>query len=204
MTRRTRVVGWIVILVAVVAGIVWWQYAKLGRGLRTMPAGTAGDVLISSLSKEVLAPGVDGTISQSSLQEPLLDQYRKNPEVIRQRYRLVMTWVHARRIFKAIGQDPSFKDEMVSSASLLSIPAADRADGWGNPYCIFAGPDQMTFLSSGGDAALNCESLRQTAEQAATTSTDSRLTKDGSLLVAVYKREGDRLLGKVSALQSNL
>jgi len=202
MTRRTRLVGWIVILVAVVAGIVWWQYAKLGRGLRTMPAGTAGEVLISSLSKEVLAPGVDGTISQSSPHGPLLDQYRKNPEVVRQRYRLVMTWVHASRIFKAIGQDPSFKDKMVSSASLPSIPAADRADGWGNPYCIFAGPDQMTFLSSGGDAALNCDSLRQTAEQAASVSKDSRLTKDGNLLVAVYKRDGDPLLSKVSALQS--
>jgi hypothetical protein len=201
MTKRTRLVGLIVILVIVVAGIVWWQYAKLGRGLRTMPAGTAGEVLISSLSKEVLAPGVDGTAQGAG---PLLDQYRKNPELIRQRYRLVMTWVHASKIFKAIGQDPSFKDEMVSSASLPKIPAADRADGWGNPYCIFAGPDEMTFLSSGGDAALNCESLRQTAEQAATTSTDSRLTKDGNLLVAVYKREGDRLLSKVSALQSSL
>ncbi len=113
MTRRTRLVGWIIILVAVVAGIVWWQYAKLGRGLRTMPAGTAGEVLISSLSKQVLAPGVDGPAQDAG---PLLDQYRKNPELIRQRYRLVMTWVHASKIFKAIGQNPSFNNEMVSRA----------------------------------------------------------------------------------------
>lgn len=150
-----------------------------------MPAGTAGEVLISSLSKEVLAPGVDGPVQDAG---PLLDQYRKNPELIRQRYRLVMTWVHASKIFKAIGPNPSFAGEMVSSASLSSLPAADRTDGWGNPYCVFASADQTTFLSSGGNAALNCESLRQTAEQAASTSTDSRLTKDGNLLVTVYKR----------------
>ena len=201
MTKRTRVIWWVVILVAIVGGILWWQYAKLGRGLRTMPARTAGEVLISSLSKEVLAPGVDGTAQGAG---PLLDQYRKNPELIRQRYRLVMTWVHASKIFKVISQNPSFKNEMISSASLPNIPAADRADGWGNPYCIFAGTDRMTFLSGGRNAALNCQSLRQTAEQAASTSTDSRLTKDGNLLVAVYKREGDQLLNRVSALQSSL
>ena len=146
------------------------------------------ELLVGTLSTQVLAPGVDGTVSQSIAREPLLDQYRKNPEAIRQRYRLVMTWVHASKIFKAIGQNLTFKDEMVSSASLSNIPVADRADGWGNPYCIFADTDQMVFLSSGGDTALNCESLRQTAKHAASTSRDSRLTKDGEILVAVYKR----------------
>jgi hypothetical protein len=115
-----------------------------------------------------------------------------------------MTWVNASKIFKAVGQNPPSEGEMLSSTSLSSVPAANRVDGWGNSYCILSGTDQMTFLSSGGNAAPNCQSLRQTAEEAASKSTDSRLTRDGNLLVAVYKREGDRLLGKVSAQQSNL
>ncbi|MGA9669719.1 MAG: hypothetical protein WBQ94_10940 [Terracidiphilus sp.] len=189
MRRRAQFIWMILVPLAVALGaVVYWQWSKFSMGLKTVPMDGTTELLVGALSTQVLAPGVDGAVSQSSAREPLLDQYRKNPEAIRQRYRLVMTWVHASEIFKAIGQNPSFKDEIVSSASLSNIPAADSADGWGNPYCIFADADQMTFLSSGGDAALSCGSLRQTAKHAASTSKDSRLSKDGNLLVAVYRR----------------
>lgn len=205
MRRRAQFIGMILVPLALALGAVaYWQWSKLSMGLRKMPMDGTTELLVGALSTQVLAPGVDGAVSQSSAREPLLDQYRKDPELIRQRYRLVMTWVHASKIFKAIGQNPPFHGEMVSSTSLSSLPVADRTDGWGNPYCVFTGTDQMTFLSGGGNAALNCESLRRTAERVASVSTDSRLTKNGNLLVIVYKRQGDRLLGKVSALQSNL
>jgi len=192
MTTRTRVICWILIIVAAVAGIVWWQMARLRKGLRTMPADNAREILVAALSAQVLATGVDGTQQMGQEPEPLLDQHQKNPGLVHRRYLLVLTWVHASQIFKAIGHNPQIEGKMVSSGTIPGIPQQERVDGWGRPYCILAGPDRVTFLSGGGNAALNCESLLQTAVQAASRSTDSRLTKDGDLLVAVYKR-GERI-----------
>jgi len=39
MKKKARVLFWIVIAIAVVAGFVYWQYAKLGQGLRTIKVG---------------------------------------------------------------------------------------------------------------------------------------------------------------------
>lgn len=192
MTKKTRLIYWIVILLAIVAGIVWWQYAKLGRGIRTMPAGDAGEILVGALSGRVLSPGIDGAQPTEQGRKPLLDQYRENPNLAHQRYLLVMTWIHASQMFKAIGSDPRYQGQMMNSSAVEGIPQKERVDGWGQPFCIFAGTDRMTFLSGGGNVALNCESLRQTATQAASESRDSRLTKDGELLVAVYK-QGEKI-----------
>jgi hypothetical protein len=191
MTKRTRLICWIVILFALVGGIVWWQLAKLSKGLRTMPVRGAGEVLVGALSSKVLAPGVDGNPSLAQGTEPILDQYREKPELSHQRYLLVMTWVHASQIFKAIGQDSRFEGLMISSSVVPGISKEERVDGWGKPYCILADPQRTTVLSGGGIVELDCEALRKTAEQAAEKSIDSRLTKDGDLLVAVYKQRGD-------------
>src|SRR5271167_543686 len=86
MTKRTRLVLWIVTIVAVVAGFLYWQMSKLSKGLRTMPLQSATEVLVSTLSAQVLAPGLDGNAPGPNGPEPLLDQYRKNPTLTRQRY----------------------------------------------------------------------------------------------------------------------
>jgi hypothetical protein len=91
-------------------------------------------------------------------------------------------------MFKALNENPLVAKEMQSSAFLTNVPKEDRVDGWGNPYCIFAESKQMVFLSSGGNGALDCAKLRQSAQQAAAKSTDARLTKAGELLAAVYTR----------------
>jgi hypothetical protein len=77
---------------------------------------------------------------------------------------------------------------MLSSSSLTGVPQEDRVDGWGNPYCILADSRRMTFLSSGGNSTLRCADLGHIAEQAASRATDSRLTREGNILVAVYER----------------
>jgi hypothetical protein len=191
MKKRTRLFCWIVIVVVVVVCILCWQMSKLSRGLRTMPLHGATEVLVGALSSRVLAPGLDEGIPKPNGPSPLLDEYRIDPALTRQRYLLVMTWVNASQIFKAVGYHQPFESLMVSSATAAGIPPEHRIDGWGNPYCILADEKQMTFLSSGGNGPLNCEMLRQTAQQAASRSTDSRLTKEGNLLVAVYKRGED-------------
>jgi hypothetical protein len=189
MKKRTRLICWIVIAIAAIAGIVCWQMYSLGKGLRTMQVDAAREVLVGALSAEVLAPGVDGNAPSSP--EPLLEQYRKNPTLTHQRYLLVMTWVHASQIFKAVGNNPPSEGVMVSSASVTNVPPEDRVDGWGNPYCLLAESKQMTFLSSAGNGVLDCEKLRKSAQQAALRATDSRLTKEGNLLVTVYERPRD-------------
>lgn len=185
MTRRTRLVFWVVTIIALVAGFLYWQMSRLSRGLRTMPMRGATEVLVGSLSAKVLAPDLVRDVSR-----PLLDQYRDDPALAHQQYILVMTWLHASKIFKSTGINPRSEGLMMSSSSLTSVPQEDRVDGWGNPYCILADSRRMTFLSSGGNGTLSCADLGHTAEQAASRATDSRLTRDGDVLVAVYERKG--------------
>ena len=184
MTRRARLVFWIVTIIVLVAGFLYWQMSRLSRGLRTMPMQEATEVLVGSLSAKVLAP--DLVRDQS---KPLLDQYRSDPTLAHQQYVLVMTWLHASKIFKSTGINPRSEGLMLSSSSLAGVPQEDRVDGWGNPYCILADSKRMTFLSSGGNSALRCADLGHVAERAASRATDSRLTREGDVLVAVYERK---------------
>jgi cell division septal protein FtsQ len=39
MKKRARVIFWIVITLAVIAGLVYWQMYKLSKGLRTIKVG---------------------------------------------------------------------------------------------------------------------------------------------------------------------
>jgi hypothetical protein len=133
-----------------------------------------------------VASAVNGGAPHES--EPLLEQYRTNPTLTHQRYLLVMTWMHAGQMFRAVGDNPPSEGVMVNSASVMNVPPEDRVDGWGNPYCVLAESKRVTFLSSGGKGVLNCEMLQQTAQLAASKATDSRLTKEGEFLVAVYER----------------
>jgi hypothetical protein len=192
MTKKSSVIFWIVIPTAIIGGLVYWQISQLGKGIREMPVKDAEEVLVSAYSAQVLAPGTDGYASQSGSSEPLLDQYRKNPALIHQRYLLVITWVHASQIFKAIDKTHVLeKPMMINSASVESVSRETRVDGWGNPYCIFIDTKQIAFLSSGGASTLDCESLRQFAQRAAISTIDSRLTKEGSIFVTVQKRVGN-------------
>jgi hypothetical protein len=99
--------------------------------------------------------------------------------------------MRAGKIFKAMGNNPPVKGQVFSSASLTDIPQEDGIDGWGNSYCIFANSKQIAFLSSGGNGALICEKIQQVAKKAASSTSDSRLTKEGSLLLAVFRRSGN-------------
>ena len=146
---------------------------------------------MSALSTEVLAPGIDGDSAQADRSQPLLDQYRKNPALVHQRYLLVLTWMHATKIFKAIGKESMPKGQLINSASLKEVPAENRVDGWGKPYCILVDSSQMTFLSSDGNGAANCEKVREIARQAALKANDSRLTREGNMLAMVLRRTGD-------------
>jgi hypothetical protein len=188
MKRRARLISWILVGIASIVGIIWWQNYELGKGLRTMRMDRAGEVLTAALSTQVLATGADG--SDLNATGPLLEQYRKDPTLTHKRYLLVTTWVHASQMFKAIDNSPLSEGAIVSSESVGSVPPEDRVDGWGNPYCLLVGPKRVTFLSGGG-GGLKCDNLRSIAEQAASRATDSRLSKEGDFLVAVYERTRD-------------
>ena len=102
-----------------------------------------------------------------------------------------MTWMHAAQILKAIGKKSPTEDRMINSVSLDGVSAENRVDGWGVPYCILVDPNQMTFLSSGGNGAIECAKLQQTAKQAALNASRPRLTRAGNLLVTVLSRAAD-------------
>jgi hypothetical protein len=190
MTKTRRLVYGIAIAIFAVAGFVWWQVRELGNRIDSMPVGNVGEILVGALSSEVLSPGLPGSMSRANGTEPILDEYQKNPALTHQRYLLVITWQHASQMFKAVGDKPIVKEQMISSDLLEGIPVEDRVDGWGTPYCISIDSMAMTFLSSGGGGAVDCGNMRQIARQAAARASDARLSKEGSLLVVVYKRGG--------------
>jgi hypothetical protein len=191
VTKKATLIIASMVLIAIVGGFLYWQMSQLGKGLRIEPSKDAEEVLVSAFSVVALAPGTDGNVSQY---EGLLDQYQKNPALTHQRYLLVITWMHAGQIFKAIGNNPPSEGKIFSSAIVSSIPQKDRVDGWGNSYCVFADSNQMAFLSSGGNGALICEKMQQVAKQAVNNSHDSRLTKVGSFLIVVFRQAGDARL----------
>jgi hypothetical protein len=183
MKRTTRLICSIAIAIALIAGFVYWEKASLSAALRTMPVGGArGALVVDTLSAQVLGAG---------LNEPVSDQLVRSPAYARQRYALVTTWIHASKIFKSLNNNPPPEGVMLSSASLTNLSAENRVDAWGNPYCLVTEHKQMIFLSSAGKGVLNCEEMRETAQQAASKAIDARLTKEGNLLVAVYKRARD-------------
>jgi hypothetical protein len=190
MKETTRVALWMVIGLLIVAGFVWWQMWQLGRGLRTIHVDNAQEVLLSAMSAEVLAPDVWGNGQQPGTSGPLLDQYRKDPALTRQRYLLVMTWVHASQIYKATDWSAS-DGKMLGSDTLTNIPSESRVDGWHNPFCMWVEQKKVAFISSGGNGAPDCSVLRQAAERVVAASHDARLTRAGNLLVTVQSRSGD-------------
>src|ERR1700733_3651040 len=189
MKKTTRVVLWIVIGLLIIAGFIWWQMWQLGRGLRTIHADNAQEVLLSAMSAEVLAPDVGGDRQQPNTSGPLLDQYRKDPNLTHQRYLLVMTWVHASQIHKTTDWSAS-NGKMLGSDTLTNVPSESRVDGWHNPFCISVGQKQVVFISSGGNGTPNCNLLQHTAGEAAAGSHDAKLTRAGNLFITVQSRSG--------------
>jgi hypothetical protein len=156
MKRTRRLVSWISIAIALVAGFVYWEISSLSAALRTMPVGGAkGALVVATLSAQVLGTG---------LNEPLSEQLLTSPAYTHQRSDLVATWIHASKIFKSLRNRPPPDGVMLSSASLTNLPVENRVDAWGNPYCLITEPKQMIFLSSAGKGVLNCEEMRQAAQ----------------------------------------
>jgi hypothetical protein len=172
MTKKARLACWIAAIgLASVMGFVYWEISRLSIALRTLPLGGPSERLARNLSDQFLGASLKGNAPNGP-----------------QRYILVKTWTHATKMFIALNNNPPPEGVMLSSTSLIDVPAENRVDGWGNPYCLLAVSKEMTFLSSGGNGVLNCEELRKTAMLAASKATDSRLTKEGNLLVTVYQR----------------
>ena len=187
MNRKMRIVLWVVIAVLIIAGFVWWQMWQLGRGLRTIHAENAQEVLFSAMSSQVLAPDVAGSGQQAGASLPLLDQ---DTNITHQRYLLVTTWLHASQIYKTTDWS-AFDGKMLDSSTMADIPSEARVDGWRSPFCIWVGRKQVALMSSDGKGFPDCRALRQTAERAMASSHDARLTRVEGLLVTVQSRSGD-------------
>lgn len=188
MKRKTRITVWVAAAIVVVGGFVSWQTSRLGTVLSTMQVDGASELMIGTLAPQVLDPGVDGPTNE--FPQPLLEQYKKDPSLTRSRYSLVITWLHASKLFnRGINSDLPV-GTFVSSSSFLSVPKEDRVDGWRNPYCVFSQSHRVVFLSSGEGKTLSCdETLREVAKHAALSVTDSRLAKIDNVLVVVYQTE---------------
>jgi hypothetical protein len=187
MRKKALLVCWIAAIgIASVVGFVYWEMSRLSLALRTLPVGRPSETLARDLSAQFLGAGLKGNAPNGP---QLNQQLLSSPDFIRQRYILVITWTHATKMFIALNNNPPPSEGvMLSSTSLINVPAENRVDGWGNPYCLLVVSKQMTFLSSGGNGVLKCEELRKTALLASSKATDSRLTKEGNLLVTVYER----------------
>lgn len=191
MRPRNGVLAGVAIVVALVMGLVYWQNFRLSRVLSTVPADAARELMVSSLASQVLTSGVDD--SARDFPQPLLDQYQMDPALTRRRYLLVVTWLHARNMFKNHVEDQLPEGAIVSSSSFADVHSEDALDGWGSPFCVASYLGRTVFLSSGGNGVLDCgEDTRQNAKRAASNFTDSRITKVGKTLAVVYAGRGGR------------
>jgi hypothetical protein len=212
MKKAMRLIFWMTIVIALTVSFVYAGMSGLSLALRTFPVGNAQETSshdreMSGLSRALKTLPVENSQVASALDAlsaQVLDaslrknsptpegmasgQLVQNPAFVYQRQSLVTTWIHATRMFMSLHKDPPQEGAMLSSASLTSVSPEDRVDGWGNPYCIGVQSKHMIFLSSGGKGMLVCERLVQTALLAASKATNSRLAKDGDVLIAVYNQ----------------
>lgn len=161
-------------------GLAWHASRHANRPLNRQNAEAAGETLLSGYAPFVLAPGVD----TSKLSGPLLDESRKDPAAVHNRYQLVLTWMHATRVAQAAVNLPATL-QMVRSDHLPAISPEFRMDGWNQPFCIWGDAGKAVVVSGGGRNLANCDAVRADAHRAVTSVRDSRLTKVGNVLVTV-------------------
>jgi hypothetical protein len=171
-------------LVLLGAGFVEWQLAQLGKAIRTLPVGGAQNVALSAMGDIVLDPSVFDPSERAGNAEPLLEQSKNNPERVKSRAILTMTWYHASLLAKDFASPGIPSRRMFSSTELVQVSPDHRNDGWNNPYCVLVDDGSVVMMSSGGKGAMNCTTLTQEAEAIAIQHSDVRLKRlsDGILV----------------------
>jgi len=180
------VFGVLFALVLLGAGFIEWQLAQLGMAIRTLPVGGAQNVALSALGDVVLDPSVFGESERAENVAPILEQYNKNPARVKNRAILTMTWFHASLMAKDLARTGIPSGRMFSSTELPQVPLDHRNDGWNNPYCVLADDTSVVMMSSGGNGAMNCATLTQTAKVVVSQPPNPRLRRlSNGVLVTV-------------------
>jgi hypothetical protein len=115
--------------------------------------------------------------SASEESKPLLDQYKDNPALVRQRALLTTTWLNAGLLAQDLVHNGSLPSRIISSSDLTQIPPEHQTDAWKNPYCVFSSSEKIVVMSSGDKDPLKCDSLQMIASTLANSTTSSQLKR---------------------------
>jgi hypothetical protein len=189
MSRRQglTIVGAVIALLLIGVVVIRWQLAKLGSTISTTPVAEAQTLALSAMSNVALDPSVFGDSNPASEQsKPLLDQYKDNPELVRQRALFTTTWLNAGLLAQDLVHNGPLPNRIISSSDLTQIPPEHRTDAWKKPYCVLSSNEKIVAMSSGGKDSLKCDSLQIAASTLAASTTSSQLKRlSNGVLVTV-------------------
>jgi hypothetical protein len=172
--RISKILGSVLAVLLIAIAFLYWQVSKLKFSFNDKQIEKAQTLALSAMGNAALDhsllddPAI--TIGQS---KPLLDQYKDNPALVKQRALFTTTWLNAGLLAQDLVHDGSLPDRIISTNNLTRIPLEHRTDAWKNPYCVFSGNEKIVVMSSNNQGPLQCGPLQTTAVALAASRTSS-------------------------------
>jgi len=177
MRRKLAVILSVCALVTVATLVFWrWQMDKLASSFQSLPVHSIQTSALASLAPIALDSSVLAGLDPRE-DRPTIEMYKREPAIVQQQERFVLTWISANNAIKYLGQAAISPGEVVSLAGIKQIPAQYQTDGWNQPFCGSIDGKTAVLISSGGHGPLACQHLEQTAVLARKTIQTKKLAR---------------------------
>ncbi len=176
--RILIVLGSLIAIFLVGVAFVYWQASRLKFSFNDEQVEKTQTLAVGAMSNIALDQSVLGdSFSRKEASKPLLDQYRDNAALFKQRAMFTRTWLIAGRLAQDLTQSGSFPHTIISSNDLGQIAPGNKVDAWNNPYCVLVKNGAIVVMSSGDKGPLQCKPLQVTAEDLSTSTTSAQLRR---------------------------
>jgi hypothetical protein len=163
--RIVKILGSLVAIFLAGAVFLYWQVSRMKFSFNDEQVEKAQTLAVGAMSDIALDRSVlGGSFSTEEASKPLLDQYRDNPALFKQRAMFTRTWLIAGRLAQDITQHGYFPHTIISSSDLAEVALSNRVDAWNNPYCVLVKNGAIVVMSSGDKGPLQCKPLQVTGE----------------------------------------
>ncbi|HVA16182.1 MAG TPA: hypothetical protein VMV59_00565 [Candidatus Dormibacteraeota bacterium] len=197
--QKALVIAVVLVAVAIVSACVFvLAQRRRTRGLdaalqssdiRVMFEGSLGEALFASrpAGRAIVVPG-DGmkallSPSKSPQGPGLIDDYERNPEKFRRYAKLYETAQNAFRLGQSVQEQGRAFHLPITSFS-LNVPADQKVDAWGHPYCISRTDGGIAVVSGGpGAPSFSCAQQRTHSSEISKSSRAVFQTRLGEVVV---------------------
>src|SRR5258708_27715648 len=127
--RILIVLGSLITIFLVGVAFVYWQASRLKFSFNDEQVEKTQSLAVGPMSNIALDQSVLGdSFSRKEASKPLLDQYRDNPALFKQRAMFTRTWLIAGRLAQDLTQSSSFPHTIISSNDLGQIAPGNKVD----------------------------------------------------------------------------